>query len=84
MGNGFEERKATFSLFKKLWTKKYPSSRFNHLSTASASIGPSNIGILKFICTLKEAAPPFEEDASPVGSCERFAGNYPSSHSSIA
>jgi len=27
-----------FSLSEKLWTEKYPSRRFNHLFTASASI----------------------------------------------
>jgi hypothetical protein len=30
--------KVIVSLFEKLWIEKYPSSRFNHLSTTSASI----------------------------------------------
>jgi hypothetical protein len=64
--------KVIFSLFEKLWTEKYPSSRFNHLSTTFASIQPSNIVISKFICTLKGVAPPLEEDASPVGSLQRI------------
>jgi len=59
--------KVIFSLSKKLWTKKYPSSRFNHLSTTSASISPSNNGISKFHYTLKGVAWPPDEDASPVG-----------------
>jgi hypothetical protein len=61
-----------FSLSEKLWTEKYPSSRFNHLSTTSASISPSNNGISKFTCTLKGVAWPLDEDASPVGSCRRI------------
>jgi hypothetical protein len=61
-----------FSLFKKLWTKKYPSSRFNHLSTPSVFILPSNTGISKFICTLKGVVPPLEEDASHVSRCRRI------------
>jgi hypothetical protein len=64
--------KVIFSLSKKLWTKKYPSSRFNHLSTTSASISPSNNGISKFTCTLKGVAWPLDEDASPVGSHRRI------------
>jgi hypothetical protein len=61
-----------FSLSEKLWTEKYPSSRFNHLSTTSASISPSNNGISKFTCTLKGVAWPLDEDASPVGSRRRI------------
>jgi hypothetical protein len=61
-----------FSLLGKLWTKKYPSSRFNHLSTTSASINPSNNGISKFTCTLKGVSWPLDEDASPVGSRRRI------------
>jgi hypothetical protein len=57
-----------FSLSKKLWTKKYSFRRFNHLSTTSASILPSNMGISKFIYTLKGAAPTLKEDAFPIGS----------------
>ena len=71
-GTTLRSAKLIFSLFEKLWTEKYPSSRFNHLSIAFASIWPSNIGILKFIYTLKGATPPFEEDASPVGSRRRI------------
>jgi hypothetical protein len=56
-----------FSLSKKLWTEKYPSNRFNHLSIASESISPSNNGISKFTYTLKGVAWPLDEDASPVG-----------------
>ena len=67
-GMTLRSAKVIFSLFEKLWTKKYPSSRFNHLSITSASIWPSNIGITKLICTLKGAIPLFEEDALPVGS----------------
>jgi hypothetical protein len=33
MGNDFEERKSNLFSIQKLWTEKYPSSRFNHLST---------------------------------------------------
>jgi hypothetical protein len=61
-----------FSLLEKLWTKKYPSSRFNHLSTTSASISPSNNGISKFICTLNGVSWSLDEDASPVGSHRRI------------
>jgi hypothetical protein len=64
--------KVIFSLSKKLWTEKYPSRRFNHLSTTSASISPSNNGISKFTCTLKGVAWPLDEDASPVGSRRRI------------
>jgi hypothetical protein len=60
-----------FSLSEKLWTEKYPSSRFNHLSTTSASISPSNNGISKFTCTLKGVAWPLDEDASPVGNLSK-------------
>jgi hypothetical protein len=61
-----------FSLSGKLWTEKYPSSRFDHLSTASASISPSNNGTSKFTCTLKGVAWPLDEDASLVGSRRRI------------
>jgi hypothetical protein len=64
--------KGIFSRSEKLWTKKYPSSRFNHLSIASASISPSNNGISKFTCTLKGVAWPLYEDASPMGNCRRI------------
>jgi len=71
-GTSLRSAKVIFSLFEKLWTEKYPSSRFNYFSTTSPSIWPSNIGISKFICTLKRAVPLLEEDASPVGSCRRI------------
>jgi hypothetical protein len=61
-----------FSLSEKLWTEKYPLSRFNHLSTKSTSISPSNNGISKFTCTLKGVAWPLDEDASSVGSHRRI------------
>jgi hypothetical protein len=57
---------------KKLWTEKYPSSKFNHLSTASTYISPSNNGILKFTCTLKGVAWLLDGDASPMGSRRRI------------
>jgi hypothetical protein len=61
-----------FSISKKLWTEKYPSSIFNHLSTKSASISPSNNGISKFTCTLKGVAWSLDEDVSLVGSRRRI------------
>ena len=61
-----------FSVSKKLWTEKYPLSRFNHLSTKSTSISPSNNGISKFTYTLKEVPWPPNEDASPVGTHRRI------------
>jgi hypothetical protein len=61
-----------FSLSEKLWTEKYPSSRFNHLSTTSTSIIPSNNGISKFTCTLKGVAWPLDENASPMGNRQRI------------
>jgi hypothetical protein len=64
--------KVIFSRSEKLWTEKYPSSRFNHLSTTSASINPSNNGISKFTYTLKGITWSLDEDASPVGSCRRI------------
>ena len=67
--------KIIFSLLEKLWTKKYPSSRFNHLSTTSTSISPSNNGISKFTCTLKGIAWPLDGYASPVGSHRRIYAN---------
>jgi hypothetical protein len=67
MGDDLEECKSNIFPIEKLWTEKYPSSRFNHLSTTSASISPSNNGISKFTCTLKGVAWPLDEDASPVG-----------------
>jgi hypothetical protein len=83
MGNGFEERKSNFFSIQKVMDKKNPSSRFNHLSTRSAFILRSNIGISKWICTLKGEVPPFEEDVSPLVDAEGFARNYTSSHSSV-
>jgi hypothetical protein len=65
-----------FSLSKKLWTEKYPSSRFNHLSTTSASISPSNNGISKFTYTFKGVAWPLDEDASPVGNRRRICAKF--------
>jgi hypothetical protein len=38
MGENLKERKGDLSLSKKLWIEKYPLSKFNHLSRASASI----------------------------------------------
>ena len=35
----------------------YPSNKFNHLSTTSSSILPSNIWISKLTCTLKGVVP---------------------------
>jgi hypothetical protein len=64
--------KVNFSLSKKLWIEKYPLSRFNHFSTASASINPSNNGISKFNYTLKGVEWPLDEDASPVGILPRI------------
>ena len=61
-----------FSLSKNLWTEKYHSSRFNHLSTTSAFINPSNNGISKFTCTLKGFAWPLDEDVFHVGSRQRI------------
>jgi hypothetical protein len=71
-GMALRSEKVIFSLFKKLWTEKYPSSRFNHLSTTYASIRTSNIGISNLIFTLKGVAPPLEEDVSPVGTHRRI------------
>jgi hypothetical protein len=65
-----------FSLSEKLWTEKYPSSRFNHLSTTSASINPSNNGISKFSYTLKGVAWLLDEDASLVGSRRSICGKF--------
>jgi len=75
MGDYLEEWKSNILPIGKLWTKKYPSSRFNHLSTTSASIGPSYNGISKFTCTLKGVAWPLDEGASLVGSCRRICAN---------
>jgi hypothetical protein len=72
MGDDLEGAKVIFSLLEKFWTEKYPSSRFNHLSTSSTSISPSKNGISKFTCTLKGVAWPLGEDASPVGSSRRI------------
>lgn len=69
-GETLKSEKVIFSLLEKLWTKKYPSNKFNHLSTAYASIYPSNMGISKLICTLKGVVSPEwlpDEDASSVG-----------------
>ena len=38
MGDGLEECKNNLFPIEKLWTEKYPSSIFNHLSTTYASI----------------------------------------------
>jgi hypothetical protein len=75
MGDILKEHKGNFSLSKKLWTKKYPSRRFNHLSTTSTSIWPSNKGISKLTCTLKGEAPPkwlIDEDVFLVGIHQRI------------
>jgi hypothetical protein len=73
MGNALKECKSDiFSLSKKLWTEKYPSSRFNHLSTTSAYISPSNNLISKFTCTSKGVAWPLDEYSSPMGSHRRI------------
>ena len=64
--------KVIFSLLKKLWSQKYPSNRFNHLSMTSASIFPSNMGMLNLTCTLKGVVPPewlLDEDVPSLGSC---------------
>jgi hypothetical protein len=61
-----------FSLSEKLWTEKYPSRRFKHLSTTFASIGPSNDGISKLTYSLKGVAWPLDEDASHVRSRRRI------------
>jgi hypothetical protein len=71
-GTTLRSEKVIFSLSKKLWNKKYPSSRFNHLSTTSASISPSNNGISKFTYTLKGVAWPLDEDASLMGNHRRI------------
>jgi len=81
-GTTLRSENVIFSLSKKLWTKKYPSRRFNHLSMASAFIWTSNIGISKLICTLKGTVPSLEVDASAV--VEGFGQSFPSSHSSAA
>jgi hypothetical protein len=61
-----------FSLSKNLWTEKYPLRKFNHLSTTSASISPSNNGISIFTCILKGVAWSLDEDASPLSSRQRI------------
>jgi hypothetical protein len=71
-GMALRSAKVIFSLSEKLWTKKYPSIRFNHLSTTSASISPSNNGISKFTFTLKGVAHLLDEDASHVGNRQRI------------
>jgi hypothetical protein len=71
-GTALRSTNIIFSLSEKLWTKKYPSRRFNHLSTTSTSILPSNIGISKLICTLKGVDLLLEVDASLVGSHRRI------------
>jgi len=68
--------KVIFSLLEKLWTQKYPSSIFNHLSTTSTSISPSNNGISKFACTLKGVVWPLDEDVSTLGSRRRIYVNF--------
>jgi hypothetical protein len=71
-GMALRRTNVIFSLSEKLWTKKYSSIKFNHLSTTSASIWPSNIEISKFIFTLKRLAPSIEMDVSLVGSHRRI------------
>jgi hypothetical protein len=66
-GMTLRSKKVIFSLLKKLWIEKYPSSRFNHLSTTSASISPSNNGVSKFTWILKGVAWSIDEDASLMG-----------------
>lgn len=64
-----------FSQLEKSRTEKYPSNRFNHLSTMSTSIRPSNMGKLKLTYALKGVVPReslLDEDASLVGSCRRI------------
>jgi hypothetical protein len=68
MGNDLEECKSNISLTEKLWTEKYSSSIFIHLSTTYASNSPSNNGISKFTCTLKGVSWSLDEDVSSVGS----------------
>jgi hypothetical protein len=75
MGDDLEECKNNIFPIKKIVDRKYPSSRFNHLSTTSESISPSNNGISKFTCTLKGVAWPLDEDASPMGSRQRICAN---------
>jgi hypothetical protein len=75
-GMALRSEKVIFSLSEKLWIEKYPSSRFNHLSTTFTSISPSNNGISKFTCTLKGVAWLLDEDASPVGSHRRIYENF--------
>ena len=65
-----------FSLSEKYCNEKYPLRRFNHLSTTSASISPSNNGISKFTCILKGVTWPLDEYASLVGSHRRICGNF--------
>jgi hypothetical protein len=71
------------SLLEKLWIEKYPSSRFEHLSTTFASILPSNIGISKLICTLKGRCLRSRKMHFLLVVVKGFAQNYPSSHSFI-
>jgi hypothetical protein len=70
--DNLEEHKCNVFCIEKVVDKKYPSKRFSHLSTTSASILPSNIGISKLICTLKGSMPPLEVDASLFGSHRRI------------
>jgi hypothetical protein len=67
MGDGLEDYKSNLFPIEKIVDRKYPSSRFNHLSTPFASISTSNNGISKFTCTLKGVSWPLDEHASPVG-----------------
>jgi hypothetical protein len=53
MGDDLEDCKSNLFPIEKIVYQKNPSSRFNHLSTTSTSISPSNNGISKFTCTLK-------------------------------
>jgi hypothetical protein len=64
--------KVIFSLSKNLRPEKYPVRRFNHFSTTSTYINPSNKGISKFTCTLKGAAWSLDEDSSPMGNRQRI------------
>lgn len=70
-GMALKSENVIFSWLEKSWTKKYHSNRFNHLSMASASMRPSNMGISKLSYTLKGVVPAewlLDEDALPVDS----------------
>jgi hypothetical protein len=67
MGNSLEEYKSDIFPIIKIVDEKYPLRRFNHLSTTSTSISPSNNEISKFTCTLKGVAWLLDEYSSLVG-----------------